>query len=270
MAKKGKSASRKVKDKWKSKDWYKIYAPHMFNKTVLGETPSTDPSELIGRKTEASVHDLTGDFSKMHVKILFEIDDVDGYDAKTVFIGHDLTSDYIRRLTRRKRTRTDNVVDVRTKDGYLVRIKIMSVTEKRIQSSQESAVRSIMSEEVHKSVPEMTISDLVKKIISGDLAKELAQASKVIVPIKRVEIRKSEVLEMGTPVPDEDISGEEASEESEETPEEIPEGGRGEPDVERESEAPEELHDEAEQGSEEVVEEEIEEGPETAEEKSEE
>lgn len=224
MAKKGKSASRKVKDKWKSKDWYKIYAPPMFNKTVLGETPTADPSELIGRKTEASVHDLTGDFSKMHVKILFEINDVEGYDAKTSFIGHDLTSDYIRRLTRRKRTRTDNVVDAKTKDGYLVRIKVMSVTEKRIQSSQESAVRSIMSEEIHKAVPEMTISDLVKKIISGDLAKELARASKVIVPIKRVEIRKSEVLEMGTPILDEEPSDEDApSEEDVEAPEEIPE-----------------------------------------------
>ena len=201
MAKKGKVASRKVKDKWKAKEWYKVYAPAMFNQVLLGETPSADPSNLVGRTTEATVHDLTGDFSKMHVKIQFRISDVRGYDAHTTFTGHDLTSDYVRRLTRRKRTKTDHVVDVRTKDGYLVRVKPMSIAEKRIQSSQESAMRAIMAQEVTKEVKDMTVSDLVKSIISGDLAKNMARACKVIVPIKRVEIRKTEVLEMGEPLP---------------------------------------------------------------------
>ena len=240
MAKKGKTASRKVKDKWKAKEWYKVYAPSMFNQVLLGETPSADPTNLMGRTAEATVHDLTGDFSKMHVKIQFQIQDVRGYDAHTVFTGHDLTSDYVRRLTRRKRSKTDHVVDVRTKDGYLVRIKPMSVAEKRIQSSQESAIRAIMGEEVNKAVTEMTISDLVRSIISGDLAKNVARSCKIIVPIKRVEIRKTEVLEMGEPLPilestetedesEEKSEGAEAVEEievveeeiSEETPEEL-------------------------------------------------
>jgi small subunit ribosomal protein S3Ae len=226
MAKKGKTASRKVKDKWKAKEWYKVYAPSMFNQVLLGETPSADPTNLMGRTAEATVHDLTGDFSKMHVKIQFRIQDVRGYDAHTVFTGHDLTSDYVRRLTRRKRSKTDHVVDVRTKDGYLVRIKPMSVAEKRIQSSQESAIRAIMGEEVIKAVTEMTISDLVRSIISGDLAKNVARSCKIIVPIKRVEIRKTEVLEMGEPLPiieetEEEAEPEEETEAVEET--EIPE-----------------------------------------------
>jgi small subunit ribosomal protein S3Ae len=193
-----KAASRKVKDRWKAKEWYKIHAPMMFNQVQLGETPSADPSSLVGRMTEVTVHDLTGDFSKMHVKLKFKVDDVRGFDAHTVFVGQDLTSDYIRRLTRRKKTKTDHVVDVHTKDGYLIRVKPMSITDKRIQASQESAVRNIMTQEVQKMGAEMTISDLVKSIISGDLARRLSTASKVIVPIKRVEIRKTEVLEMGS------------------------------------------------------------------------
>jgi small subunit ribosomal protein S3Ae len=228
MAKKGKTASRKVKDKWKAKEWYKVYAPAMFNQVLLGETPSADPANLVGRTTEATVHDLTGDFSKMHVKIQFRISDIRGFDAHTVFTGHDLTSDYVRRLTRRKRTKTDHVVDVRTKDGYLVRVKPMSVAEKRIQSSQESALRAIMEEEVRKQVTEMTISDLVRTIISGDLAKNIARSCKVIVPIKRVEVRKTEVVEMGEPLPlieeteEETEAEEEAAEEAEIAEEEIP------------------------------------------------
>jgi small subunit ribosomal protein S3Ae len=193
-----KTASRKVKDRWKAKEWYKIHAPMMFNQVQLGETPSADPASLIGRTTEVTVHDLTGDFSKMHVKLKFRVDDVRGFEAHTIFVGQDLTSDYIRRLTRRKKTKTDHVIDVRTKDGYVVRIKPMSITDKRIQASQESAVRTLMTAETQKLAADMTISELVKSVISGELAKRLSTVSKVIVPIKRVEIRKTEVIEMGS------------------------------------------------------------------------
>lgn len=206
VSKKTKTATRKVKDRWKAKEWYKIYAPKMFNEMQIGETPAADPSLLMGRTTEVTVHDLTGDFSKMHVKLKFRISEINGFDTKTVFVGQDLTSDYVRRLTRRRRTKTDHVVDARTKDGYLVRIKPMSVTEKRIQSSQETAIRAIMTDTINKLVGEMTISDLVRSIISGDLAKELSKACKIIVPIKRMEIRRTEVLEMGTPIPETALS----------------------------------------------------------------
>lgn len=193
-----KPAARKVKDRWKAKEWYKIQAPMMFNQASLGETPSSDATSLIGRTTEVTVHDLTGDFSKMHVKLKFRVNDVRGLEAHTIFVGQDLTSDYIRRLTRRKKTKTDHVIDVMTKDGYKVRIKPMSITDKRIQASQETAVRTLMTNDLQAAAKELTISDLVKLIISGDLAKRLSVVAKVIVPIKRVEIRKTEVLEMGS------------------------------------------------------------------------
>jgi small subunit ribosomal protein S3Ae len=195
--KSAKPTAKKVKDRWKAKEWYKLYAPKMFNQVLLGETPSSEPSNLMGRIVEATVHDLTGDFSKMHVKLTFKVKEVRGFDAHTVFIGQTLTSDYVRRLTRRKRTKTDHVIDVRTKDGYLLRIKPMSVTDKRIQSSQETAVRAAMTNEVTNMGIEMTMADMVKVIITGEMSKRLSNAAKVIVPIKRVEVRKTEVLEMG-------------------------------------------------------------------------
>lgn len=201
--KKAKTAARKVKDKWKAKEWYKLYAPRMFNQVELGETPSSEPSALMGRNTEVTVHELTGDFSKMHIKIRFSVTDVRGLEAHTSFVGHDLTSDYVRRLTRRKRTKTDHVVDVRTKDGFLLRVKPMSITEQRIQAAQETAIRNIMDKTLTDLAANMTVSEMVKSIITGDMSKELSNAAKVIIPIKRIEVRKSEVLEVGTAAADE-------------------------------------------------------------------
>ena len=234
-AKKVKVASRKIKDKWKAKEWYKVHAPRMFNEVEIGETPAIEVDTLYGRTAEVTVQELTGDFSKQHIKMRFQITGVDGYDAKTSFIGHELTSDYVRRLTRRKKTKTDHVVDIVTKDGFTVRIKPMSIAERRIQTSQEDAMRRCMAEALIEMGKENNLSEIVKLIISGDMAKNVAKACRVVIPIKRVEIRKTEVLASGEGEPESIMSAfeqpkeEEAAEEApaeepaaEETSEEAP------------------------------------------------
>ena len=222
--------ARKVKDKWKAKEWYKIHAPKMFNEAEIGDTPSADPEYVIGRTVEVTVQDLTGDFSKMHIKLKFKVNATEGTDAKTVFVGHDLTSDYVRRLTRRRKTKTDHVVDFYTKDGFKYRVKTMSIADRRIQSSQEEGMRAIISETLTNMGKEMTLSEIVKAIINGTLSRDLAKACHVIIPIKRIEIRKSEVLEFGEGEPeavftaDEMVSTQapEAAAPAEETAEEAP------------------------------------------------
>jgi len=224
----GKQAARKVKDKWKAKEWYKIHAPKMFNEAEIGDTPSADPEYVIGRTVEVTVQDLTGDFSKMHIKLKFKVNATEGMDAKTVFIGHDLTSDYVRRLTRRRKTKTDHVVDFYTKDGFKYRVKTMSIADRRIQSSQEEGMRAILTETLVNMGKEMTLSEVVKAIISGNLSRDLAKACHVIIPIKRIEVRKSEVLEFGEGEPEavfapEEMAGAEKEEApAEETTEEAP------------------------------------------------
>ena len=195
-------AARKVKDKWKAKEWYKIHAPKMFNEAEIGDTPSADPEFVIGRTVEVTVQDLTGDFSKMHIKLKFKVNATEGMDAKTVFVGHDLTSDYVRRLTRRRKTKTDHVVDFYTQDGFKYRIKTMSIADRRIQSSQEEGMRAIITETLTNMGKEMTLSEIVKAIISGNLSRDLAKACHVVIPIKRIEVRKSEVLEFGEGEPE--------------------------------------------------------------------
>ena len=214
--KKAKTAARKVKDKWKAKEWYKLYAPRMFNQVELGETPSSEPSALMGRNTEVTVHELTGDFSKMHIKLKFKITSVEGYDAKTSFTGHELTSDYVRRLTRRKKTKTDHVIDINTVDGFVIRVKPMSIAERRIQSSQEEGMRKVMYDTLIDMGRGKSLSEIVKAIVSGDMARDLARACRVVIPVKRIEIRKSEILAFGEGDPESIIEVVEPEEEPEE------------------------------------------------------
>ncbi|HYM40552.1 MAG TPA: 30S ribosomal protein S3ae [Thermoplasmata archaeon] len=219
--KKSRAAARKIKDKWKAKVWYNLLAPDMFNKQLLGETPTDTPDKLVGRITEVTVQDLTGDFSKMHIKLLFRVNQVQGQDALTQFVGHDMTSDYIRRLTRRKRTRTDLTVDVATKDNWHIRVKPMAITDRRIQSSKQRVIRAIMARTISDTAAKQSVGEFVKGIISGDLAKAIALGCKPIHPVSRVEVRKSEVTTMGA-VPTEPITPPAAEEKPTEAPVEPP------------------------------------------------
>jgi len=243
--KKSRAAARKIKDKWKAKVWYNLLAPEMFNKQPLGETPTDDANKLVGRITEVTVQDLTGDFSKMHIKLAFRVNHVQGQDALTQFVGHDMTSDYIRRLTRRKRTRTDLTVDVVTKDNWNVRVKPMAITDRRIQTAKQRVIRTIMAKVVADIASKQSIGEFVNGIISGDLAKAIALGCKPIHPVSRVEVRKSEVWAAGDiPPPSEPAAAEPVAVEAptEATPEPEPVGEpEPEPDAEKPEPSPEEL-----------------------------
>jgi len=195
VAKKASRAeARKVKDRWKSKVWYDVYAPEIFGASVIGETLADSPEKLDGRVSQITLQDITGDFSQMHVKLSFQINRVVGLDAHTKFIGHDLTSDYIRRLTRRKHSKMDGIHDVTTLDGYRVRIKPMAITERRIKSSQQHAIRAQMDQVVNETAGRATLPEVIKAMISGEMSKTIFRKCKPIYPIKRVEIRRSQVI----------------------------------------------------------------------------
>lgn len=234
MAKRiSRAAARKIKDKWRAKEWYKVIAPDMFNKIQISETLADDPSKLIGRVAEVTMQDLTGDFSKMHIKLQFKIHDTSGYEAHTQFIGHNLTSDYVRRQTRRKRSKMDGVFDVRTKDNFRIRVKPMATTDKRIKTSQQQILRAIMGKVIEESAGNKTIGEFVKEMISGELSTAIYKACKPIYPIRRVEIRKSQILEMGEL--GEEIETEEKVEEGSETTEGV--------EVEKDSKVTEDVGD---------------------------
>lgn len=185
--------TRKIKDKWKAKAWYTIRAPKMFNLVPVAETLADEQPKLLDRIAETTLQDLTGDFTKMHVKLYFKVNGVKGTDCTTKYVGHELTSDYIRRLTRRKHSKVDGVVDVTTKDGWSFRVKSMAITERRAQSSQETTIRHITERVVSQAAGTQDVAAFVKGVVNGDLAQAIFTEARKVYPLKRVEIRKSQV-----------------------------------------------------------------------------
>lgn len=186
-------AAKKV-DAFRAKNWYQILAPAEFNRVNIGETLADEPSKLVGRIIEATLGDITGDWTKQNTKMIFRIDEVGGNSVYTSFLGHELTKDYMRSLVKRRTSKIDANLVVTTKDGYKVRVKPLVLTVKRARTSQIESIRKIMLDVVNKRGKEMGFHEFVNDIVTGKVASEIYKSTKNIYPLRRVEVGKSELV----------------------------------------------------------------------------
>ena len=190
-----KARRRRVRDTWKEKQWYKIMTPKEFGDAEIGTTPARDPDILLKRRVEASMRELTNDFSKQYVKLYFQINNVAGDTANTKFVGHHVTTDYVRSMIRRGTSRIDTLSEVTTKEGYKVNVHIIAITVKRAKASQQKFIRETMGNLIQQAVDGKTFPEFVEAVISGKMASSIYHETKKIYPLKRVEIIKTRVAE---------------------------------------------------------------------------
>ena len=191
------TTARSIKDKWRAKVWYKVQAPGLFQHAFLGETAATEPEQVIGRTLDTTLEEVSGgsDVAKSHIKLRFQIERV-GADnvAQSRFIGHELTSDYVRRLARRKRSKIDLSVRVTTRDAVAMVLKPVAVGEQRLQTRLRAELRHRLRSLLEEEAKMRSAIEFVREILNGELTKLLAHGVKPLYPLKKIEIRRSEVL----------------------------------------------------------------------------
>jgi small subunit ribosomal protein S3Ae len=178
---------------WKAKSWYNLVAPDMFGKTNIGETVADVPEKLIGRIVEITLGELTNDLSKQNTKLILKIDRVGGDSAYTKYMGHQLTQDYLRSLVKRQTSAVETNISVTTKDGYTLRVKPSCFTIKRARANQVKAIRSIMNNVIAAKAKELDMQQFVQDVVTGKLSASIYHDVKPIYPLRRVEVRKTEI-----------------------------------------------------------------------------
>ncbi len=187
----------KVVDKWKLKSWYSIIAPESFDSKEIGQLVSSDEANLKDRVIRIGLGDLTGSFSQgtAYTMLYFRVNEVVGKTAKTVFIGHELVPGYIRTLARRRRSIISQVDDVVTKDGVEMRIKMLCISGLRVSEAVRTDARKALSAAIKSIAKSTDFPVLVQELAFGKLSAKLYGSVKKLGPIKRVEVKKSEVKE---------------------------------------------------------------------------
>ncbi len=115
----------------------------------------------------------------------------------------DFTSDKLRSLVRKWYTLIEAHVDVKTTDGYLLRLFAIGFTKRRpsqvkkttyAQSSQVREIRKKMFEIINREATSCDLKELVQKFVPEAIGREIEKACRGIYPLQNVYIRKVKIL----------------------------------------------------------------------------
>jgi len=189
-------ATRKVRDKWRSKDWYSVYTPSYFGELNVAQIPCEEQSKLVGRVVENTLYDITGDFAHQSTKLHFLVTGVSAEKAETTLKGHEYSADYLRSLVRRGSTRVDSVIEVTTKDAFTTRISLVAFARGRLNASQQHAIRAIMRKTVEDKAKNLTYDQLSQEMVLGKVGSDVYNEAKKIAPLRHVGARKSRLTKL--------------------------------------------------------------------------
>jgi small subunit ribosomal protein S3Ae len=210
LSKGKKGGKKKVVDPFTKKDWYEVKAPSAFatrsvGKTLVTRTAGTKIASdgLKGRVFTVSLADLQNNEADAYRNIKLRVEDVQGRACLTNFYGMDLTTDKLRSLVRKWQTLIEAHVDVKTTDGYFLRLFCVSFTKKRpgqvkktayARSSQIRAIRAKMVEIMAREATSCDLKELVGKFIPEAIGKEIEKSCQGIYPLQNTFVRKVKLL----------------------------------------------------------------------------
>ena len=185
----------RVKDKWREKRWVTVNAPDSFNNVPIAYVPITDDENAAGRVLEVTLYDiLKGDPSQHQYKIYFQINNVDGDKASTIFKRFEYSKEFLRSLVRRGSSKINFIIDIKTKDGYIFRIKVIALTHRQLNTSRQHALRLIARDVINKTVPSMTIEQFVQATCYSKINSDIMAAFKKVIRVRHVGLEKVKLI----------------------------------------------------------------------------
>lgn len=185
----------RVKDKWREKRWVTVSAPDSFNNIPIAYVPITDDENAVGRVLEVTLYDiLKGDPSQHQYKIYFQINNVEGDKATTMFKRFEYSKEFLRSLVRRGSSKINFIIDIKTKDGYIFRIKVIALTHRQLNTSRKHALRLIARDVINKTVPDMTIEQFVQATCYSKINSDIMAAFKKVIRVRHVGLEKVKLI----------------------------------------------------------------------------
>jgi len=188
-----------------------VRTPSVFPVKSVGRTIATKTQgikiardTLMGRIFEVSQGDIKEKSEdEAFRKFKLRVEDVNGFNCLTQFHGMDLTTDKLRSLVRKWQTLIEAHVDIRTTDGFALRLFAMGFTKKHkdqvkktsyATASQVRTIRKKMREVMVKEASAVSLDGLVNKLFIEAIGKEIEKHTQAVYPLQNCMIRKVKML----------------------------------------------------------------------------
>jgi len=205
-----KGAKKKIVDPFSHKDWYDIKAPAIFKNTDVGKTPVNQTlgkvlasDNLKGRVFRVSLADLNKDEDRAYRVIHLIGEDVQGNTLLTNFHSMSFTTDKVKSLIKKWQTLIEARAEVKTTDGYVVRMFAIGFTKRRpnqmkvtsyAKTSQAKTIRRKMVDVMTREAASCDLRQLFLKFIPETIGKMIENESQGVYPLKDVYVRKAKIL----------------------------------------------------------------------------
>jgi small subunit ribosomal protein S3Ae len=185
----------KVRDKWKLKSWVTVHASPSFGDAPVAKIPLTDIQKPGGRVVETTLYDiLKQDPQHYNYKLFFQVDKVEGEDAKSIFKGHEYSREFLRSLIRRGSSMSDFIKEFKTKDGYRVRVYCTALSQGKMNSSKKHDLRVIMDRVIGERAANLTYDQFAQEMVLQKVASDVYNEAKRVTHLRHVGIRKSKLV----------------------------------------------------------------------------
>jgi small subunit ribosomal protein S3Ae len=124
----------------------------------------------------------------------FQIDKVDGDKASTIFKRFEYSKEFLRSLVRRGSSKINFIIDIKTKDGYIFRVKVIALTHRQLNTSRKHALRLIAKDVINKTVPDMTVDQFVQATCYSKINSDIMAAFKKVIRVRHVGLEKVKLI----------------------------------------------------------------------------
>ena len=204
----GKGNKKVKQDSFLKKEWRHVFVPGFFGKRDIGFTVSHKcargkvPADYLNNRVfELSHGDLVDEQSHAYRLFSWKSVDVINDDVLTVFAGMRLSVDKMSSLMRKYRTLIEAQVDVKTVDGYILRLFSIGFTKKLnnkkacyAQQSKKRELRDAMIACMKEKAEKLPINDFCTTLVAEDIEREIVEKCKNIMQVENVYVTKVKVI----------------------------------------------------------------------------
>ena len=208
---KKKGQRKKTQHPFAKKSWYTVLAPSVFESREACLTPVTKASggrkesnRLKGRVFEISLADLKTDQPEMSWrKIQLQVEATEGNKCLTSFYGMSMTRDRLCHIVKKWQSTIEAFVDVKTQDGYFLRVFALGFTQRRktqlkatcyASACQKSKIRKKMREIIIEEVKSCNLKQVTSKFVDRVIEKRIGKECNKVFPLQNIYLKKVKTL----------------------------------------------------------------------------
>ena len=86
------------------------------------------------------------------------------------------------------------IIDIKTKDGYIFRIKVIALTHRQLNTSRKHALRLIARDVINRTVSDMTVEQFVQATCYSKINSDIMAAFKKVIRVRHVGLEKVKLI----------------------------------------------------------------------------